>query len=174
MVSDGTDSNTTRVSFQHLHEFAPQTYSLIGPATQTARRLSTGDTVNLRVVDYQGNDSYIPQTPLAINASNVFAEGWPYELALAVNASGDGSIVVGTLNDNGEVVPVVDATANNIYIRNGAPIAGVFLNQTLAADPTPAPAPVPTPDVSGSCEVVIAAGWNSLTQNQRVSPDTRC
>lgn len=143
-VDGVTDS--AAYSFEHLPESTPATWKLIGPLTATAQTLSDGQRVTVRSVDGNGVDSYLPASPLVIDSANSAADQWPYALALLINAN-NGDIALGTLDVNGNVVAQLDATANNIYTRVGADVAGAFLN-------------IESPSAS-NCEFIIGNEWNT-------------
>jgi cellulase/cellobiase CelA1 len=97
-------------------------------------------------VDNSGVDSYLPTSPLQIDSANSAADIWPYQLAQLIGTTGD--VAIGVLASDGTVTPVVDASANNIYTRIGASIAGTFLN-------------VETAGSNGSCEFIVTNEWNN-------------
>ncbi|WP_340678031.1 lytic polysaccharide monooxygenase [Paraglaciecola sp.] len=153
-VSDGISSDSEVVSFEHLPSAVSATW-LLNSSLTASRTLNTGDSVTLRVVDNSGTDTYLPSSPLQIDSANSAADIWPYQLAQLIGTAGD--VTIGILATDGTVTPVVDATANNIYTRIGANIAGAFLN-------------IDTASTSSSCEFIVANEWdNGYVANIRIT-----
>lgn len=142
-VSDGNTTDSSTYSFEHLPSGNTAIWLVSSPLTASALTLTEGDVVTVRSVDGQGNDSY--STALTIDSANSAADIWPYQLAQLIGDQGD--IAIGVLAENGLVTPVFDATANTIYTRIGADIAGVFLNVQSAS--------------TASCEFIVTNEWNT-------------
>ncbi|MDA9004172.1 cellulose binding domain-containing protein [bacterium] len=156
-VSSGNESTTTSTRLTHNAEGAESQWTLSKALVESATPLNSGDTVQLRIVDNNGVDSFVPSPAFIIDTSNAAADVWPSELALSINSLDEG-VSVGVLNSNDDVTPESNATSNNIYTQVDADIASVFLNITSA--PTPTPTPTPTP-ASGNCVYSIESEWNN-------------
>ncbi|MCG8458371.1 MAG: cellulose binding domain-containing protein [Holophagales bacterium] len=152
-VSDGQSSDSASLQLSHLPD-TPATFELLGPLTAEARTLSEGDRVSVRAVLDNGQDVFYPSSPLVITSSNTAADAWPVDLANAVNAPGS-ALAIGVIDGNGAVVPVADATANQIYARLPTDVASAFL--IVGSGPA-------------SCEFIVTNEWDSgFTANIRIT-----
>ncbi|WP_171014104.1 lytic polysaccharide monooxygenase [Chitinivorax sp. B] len=125
MVSNGNASDNSSFAFTHKPGVASQ-WTDLGQLTQQAQMLKVGDTVQVRAVQKNGTDLYLPATPLKITVANTTANRWPVSLAQAIN-SGAGGLRIGVLSSGDQINPVQDGVANRIYAANTANIASAFL-----------------------------------------------
>jgi chitin-binding protein len=130
VVSSGGASDSATRTFVHAPAVASQWFDL-GLLTSTSRTLTVGDRVSVRTVNGSGQDAYWPTSPLVITSSNAAATAWPLALAQAVNAA-NGSVRIGVLNAQSQVVPQASATANRVYSLTSADITSAFLQVTPA------------------------------------------
>lgn len=113
--------------------------------------LSSGDTLQLRVVLDSGLDVYIPAEPIELTTETATATLWPFTLATAVNAA-DSHISIGILDSNTDTVGAIESASENIiYSKVSSSIASVFLNIVSNEEPT---------ETDVSCYYEVSAEWN--------------
>jgi len=131
VVVSATGSDTATITLVH-HPVGGSPWFDLGPLNNAARALTAGNRVSMRAVLSGGQDVFLPSSPLAITAANAAATAWPFELAQAVNAL-NGSIRIGVLNAQNQVVPTRDALANRIFSVAADNVTGAFLQVVQAA-----------------------------------------
>ncbi len=132
LVSSGTASDNTSLSFTHKPAAATSAWRDLGSLTPQERALKPGDTVQLRLVSSTGTDSFLPASPLTLTAANAGVSAWPVALANAVNAQNGRNVRLGVLGTGDQVTPAASATANRIYTPTGSNISSGFLLITSA------------------------------------------
>jgi chitin-binding protein len=125
VVSSGGASDSTTRTLIHRPAGVSQWFDL-GELTATPITMTVGDQVSVRTVSNSGQDAFWPTSPLVITAANTAAAAWPMALAQAVNAA-NGTVRIGVLNAQNQVVPQQNATANRIFAQNSADITSAFL-----------------------------------------------
>lgn len=131
---------------------------------QARQDLPAETTISFRLFDEQGGDLDRIQYTLA---SDMTAQQWAYEFAVAVNAQSTNARI-GQLAQNGDIVPQRSATANLIYTNNAnysvvieksAPVVSPTPSPTVTPSPTATPTPsiTPTPTPGGSCPAPYSA-----------------
>lgn len=125
VVTSSTGTDTTSVTLVHRPAVASPWFDL-GLLTNAARTLTAGDRVSIRYVSSTGQDTFLPSAPLVLAASSAAASSWPMALAQAVNAL-NGNVRIGVLDAQGQVTPVLDATANRLFAVASAGVTGAFL-----------------------------------------------
>ena len=156
LVTSGNSSDTESQTFLHQPAIATQWQDL-GVLTADARTLVVGDRVSIRTVSNTGQDAFWPTTPITITAATTGPTQWPVALGNAVNAM-NGSVRVGVLNAQNQVVPAANATSNRIYAMTTAGIASAFLQVQVGAVP---PAPTGLAGTAGNAQVSLA--WNAVS-----------
>lgn len=130
-VSNGSSSNSTSMTFNHSPSVASN-WQDFGALTTTARTLSVGDKVSVRMVNADGVDTYFPATALTITSANAGEAAWTYALAQQINAA-NGDVQVGVLNSSDNVVAAQSATTNRIYAKAPSTYVSAFLQVAGAA-----------------------------------------
>jgi len=163
-ISGPDGSNSASQTILHEPEFISAWIDL-GVLSNTSNDYASGDKLSIRIVNYDGRDTFYPNPPVTLNDSNSGASQWPIALANAVNAA-PSSIAVGLLNRNDEVVPTDDATSNRVYAIQGSDVVSAFL-QHVADDSSVPLAPTPTPATDtpaapndGRCIATLRSGNN--------------
>jgi chitin-binding protein len=118
-------SDTASISFMHLPASASPWLDL-GQLTIEPLTLNAGDQVSLRTVTESGSDAYWPDTPVTVTQESSAAHLWPAAVATAVNQQ-EGDVRVGVLDEQDNVTPVEDATANRMYTSLSSGIVSGFL-----------------------------------------------
>lgn len=131
LVSSGGSISNAAFTITHSPE-AGGSWVDLGALNTESRQLDVGDKVNLRLVRENGQDVYLPATPVNITAANQEAAVWTYALAQAVNDVG-GDVQVGVLDASDNVNAIQSATANRIYAQIPSDYANVYLNLQYAA-----------------------------------------
>lgn len=166
LASSGGSVSNAAFTITHSPDVAGN-WADLGALTPIARTLEAGDKVNLRFVRQNGQDVYVPSTPLDINAANQGAAEWTYALAQAVNLAA-ADVQVGALDSNDNVNPVQSATGNRIYAQLPSDYANVYLNvqqgsssssSSSTSSASSASSVVPSP--GGNCEYIISNEWNT-------------
>ncbi len=124
-VSNGTTSSNTALTFTHLPSVASN-WQDFGALTASARTLTVGDKVSVRMVNSAGVDIYLPMSPLVITAANRAETAWTYALANQINAQA-GDVQVGVLSASGSVLAAQTSTTNRIYARKPTTYVSAFL-----------------------------------------------
>ena len=151
-VTSGTEQSTQSLTLNHQSESVVSQWDHLQALTSESVTLVSGDTVQMRVVMGDGEDVYLPATPLTLTAETAGAAQWPFALANAVNDL-DSSIAIGVLNSNSDSVEATEsATANNVYAKTADDIASVFLNIESNSEPTD-----PISDVA--CYYEVSSSW---------------
>ncbi len=145
LVSSGGVSDSATRTFIHRPPGAAQWFDL-GPLTSAPITMVVGDRVSVRTVSNSGQDAFWPASPLVIVAANTAADVWPLALAQAVNA-GNGTVRIGLLNAQNQVVPQQSATLNRVYSLTSASITSAFLQRVPGAVPA---APTAVTAVAGT------------------------
>jgi chitin-binding protein len=126
VVSNSTSgSDVANLTVIH-HPSQPSPWFDLGVLNNAARPLIAGNRISMRVVQNGGQDVFLPNVPLVVTAADAAADGWPFDLATAVNALA-GNIRIGVLGAQNVVTPVRDATANRVFSVAGAGVTGAFL-----------------------------------------------
>ncbi len=131
VVSSGSASDSTMRTLIHRPAVASQWFDL-GPLTTAPITMVVGDQVSVRTVSNSGQDAFWPTNPLVISTANTAANAWPVALAQAVN-SANGSVRIGVLNAQNQVVPQQDAIANRAFSQTSASITSAFLRRVPAS-----------------------------------------
>lgn len=132
-VTSGEQSATQSLTLDHQPEVETSQWDYLQALTESVT-LSSGDTVQMRVVLESGEDVYLPAQALQLTDETAGAAAWPLALANAVNEL-DSYIVIGVLDTSSDSVEAVSsATANNVYAQSSAEIASVFLNIEESSD----------------------------------------
>lgn len=131
VVTSSTGSDTASLTLGHRPTVASPWFDL-GLLTTASRTLAAGNRISIRTVSSTGQDVFYPSTPLVVTATNAVANGWPFDLAQAINAL-NGNIRIGVLNTANQVVPVRDPLANRIFGLVTAGLTGAFLQVALGA-----------------------------------------
>lgn len=153
ITSDAQES-TQSLTLEHRSEAAITDWDFQQVLTEELA-LSSGDTVQMRVVLNTGEDVYLPAEPIKLTAETATAIVWPMTLAKAVNEE-NGPIVIGVLNADTDLVePIVSATNNNVYSKSTESIASVYLN-ALTSDPQEPEEP--QSDIK--CYYEVGSEWN--------------
>ena len=132
MVSSGTATDNTSLSFTHKPAAVTSMWRDLGALTASTRVLKAGDTVQLRVVSSTGADTFLPASPLTITAANAAATAWPVALANAVNSVAGSAVRLGVLGAGDQVTPAASGTANRIYATKASNVGSGFLMVTSA------------------------------------------
>jgi chitin-binding protein len=156
LVTSGSSSDTESRTILHQPAVSNQWFDL-GVLTADARTLVVGDRVNVRTVSSTGQDAFWPSTPIIITSANTGATQWPVTLANAVNAL-NGSVRIGVLNAQNQVVPAANATSNRVYSLTTANIASAFLQVVPGAVPSTPTGLAATP---GNAQVALT--WNAVS-----------
>lgn len=166
LVSSGGSVSNAALAITHSPEVAGS-WADMGALSTEARALEVGDKVNLRLVRQNGQDVYIPSTPLHITTANQASTEWTYALAQAVNLSA-ADVQVGVLDSNDTVTPIQSATANRIYAQLPSGYVSVFLNiqqngSSSSSSSTSSASSVSSvgPSPAGNCEYIISNEWNT-------------
>lgn len=155
-VSSGSEQASQSVTLNHQSESVVSQWNYIQPLSAQSTQLASGDTVQLRVVLANGEDIYLPETPLTLTSENAAPEKWPLAVANAVNDL-DGVLTIGVLNSLSDTVePVESATANNIYANISDNIASVFVN--IDSDSGETEPTEPVSDVQ--CYYEVSSQWS--------------
>jgi predicted carbohydrate-binding protein with CBM5 and CBM33 domain len=97
----------------------------LGALTLEPRTIAAGNNVSVRTVTNNGGDAFWPTQPLVITSANGGPTAWPLALGQAINAQ-NGTVRVGVLNANDQVVPQANATSNRVF-TSAANIVSAFL-----------------------------------------------
>lgn len=124
-VSNGTTSSNTALTFTHSPTVASN-WQDFGVLTASARTLTVGDKVSVRMVNSAGTDVYFPSAPLVITSANRADTAWTYALANQVNAEA-GDVQVGVLSASDSVIAAQSATTNRIYARRPTSYVSAYL-----------------------------------------------
>jgi chitin-binding protein len=124
-VSNGFTSSNTALAFTHSPSVASN-WQDFGALTATARTLTVGDKVSVRMVNSAGVDVYFPTSPLVITSSNRAETAWTYALANQINAQA-GDVQVGVLSASDSVLAAQTATTNRIYARRPTTYVSAYL-----------------------------------------------
>jgi len=125
-VKSGEFSDNASTNFLH-QPLANDVWRNIGSALNNAT-LKAGDKISLRIIDKNGKDSYLPVSPLILNAETAQAANWSYELAQVVNGKNNFSLNIGVLKATTNVVEAIrSATENKIYVPKESIINNAYL-----------------------------------------------
>jgi len=155
-VSNGSTSNSTSMTFNHSPSVASN-WQDFGALSSTAKTLTVGDKVSVRMVDAEGVDTYFPATPLTITSANTGESAWPYALAQQINAA-NSDVQVGVLNSSDNVVPAQSATSNRIYAKAPSTYVSAFLQVVGAATSSSSSSSKTSSSVSSSSVSSSASG----------------
>jgi chitin-binding protein len=126
-ITAGDQTSTQVLTLAHQPQVATSEWHYQQVLTEELA-LTSGDTVQMRVVLESGLDVYIPDEPIELTTETATAMLWPLTLATAVNAE-NSHIAIGILDSNTDIVePVESGTENNIYSTTSSSVASVFLN----------------------------------------------
>ena len=126
-VVNAAGSDTTSVTFEHAPADGAASWTDIGPLVEARVRPAIGERVQLRMVDRDGVDVYLPADPLVLDAATVGPRDWPLALAGAVAAS-DPDVRIGRLDRRGRVKPRRSATMNRVF----APVPSDYVSAFVA------------------------------------------
>ena len=124
-VSNGSTSSNTALTFTHSPSIASN-WQDFGVLTASARTLTVGDKVSVRMVNSSGVDVYFPTSPLVITSANRAETAWTYALANQINAQA-GEVQVGLLSASDSVLAAQTATTNRIYARRPTTYVSAYL-----------------------------------------------
>ena len=124
-VSNGTTTSNAALTFTHLPNIASN-WQDFGVLTASARTLTVGDKVSVRMVNSAGVDIYFPSSPLVITSENRTETAWTYALANQINAEA-GDVQVGVLSTSDSVLAAQTSTTNRIYARRPTNYVSAYL-----------------------------------------------
>lgn len=135
VAQDGFTSMVTK-EFRH-YPTVSNNWQLVGD-TNINETFVAGDTVQLRMIDRDGYDHYLPQNSLVLTEETAKAENWSYALASAVNDNNSFDLKIGVLNsESGTIEPIHSATQNKIYVGSQSNINNAYVVFEKQSAPVP-------------------------------------
>ncbi|WP_198399380.1 lytic polysaccharide monooxygenase [Caballeronia calidae] len=117
------------------------TWRELRPLPTSAQDQPSGMKITLRVFDPDGHD--LESISYVVTPQTTAAADWVYAMAQKVNTDSK-RVRVGLIDNNGNIVPQKDVSANRIYV-DGPTDYNFMMDYTGAPAPAPGPAPAPTP-----------------------------
>jgi chitin-binding protein len=123
------------IKFTHLPVITA-VWQLVGKAS-IATTLKSGDKIQLRLVDNNGKDYYIPTNPLILDEDTSKPENWAYALAGLINDKNNLMAKMGILSeDNKTIEPIKSADENRIYVPTTSNIKNSYIHIIQANTPS--------------------------------------
>ncbi|HHF7374830.1 lytic polysaccharide monooxygenase [Legionella bozemanae] len=121
----------SQTSLMFIHSPAiTSSWQLVGNAI-VSETLKSGDKIQLRLIDNNGKDYFLPSEPLVLDSESAKPENIAYTLAQVINMGNNFSVKIGILDTNGKVEPGRNLN-NKIY----APVTSIIKNAYIYVVPS--------------------------------------